>query len=462
MKIKVPKIFRNINFWVIAILLLGAFLRFYNLGTRTYFDADQEWMAFRSRDLLNGDLALIGPVTSIGSFSIGPGFIYLNSIFSFIFSKNPISGSILSVLLGLLTCLSLYLFAKNFVNQKFALILLFLVSTSWMFINWDQIPWTPSLFYLAQVIVLAGAYLASIKKDFGWVLLTFGFVVGFQAHVGIIISIFCAFIYLFITRSKIPKIKYVIYSIVVLLFGLLPNIVFDVFNNFVNFQRFMSIFSDTNNNYLSFSKVIGAMARSTSSIIYPRQINAIDTVITRVILAAAIANGLSMLFDKKLRKLSLLFLITAIVPPALFYLQQGKFSEYYIMMSVPSLLFLTMFLVYKVFSNKYLLFVILLVTTIINYTYWKKLDRNLTLQHKINIVSKIVEMGGKEGYGVSLTTAPGMNFGYNYLFDYYKAKPNLPPLKDQKKIFTILVPDGFDGIQGIKDFGGIGLLWQGI
>src|SRR3989344_6996263 len=103
MKIKVPKIFRNINFWVIAILLLGAFLRFYNLGTRTYFDADQEWMAFRSRDLLNGDLALIGPVTSIGSFSIGPGFIYLNSIFSFIFSKNPISGSILSVLLGLLT-----------------------------------------------------------------------------------------------------------------------------------------------------------------------------------------------------------------------------------------------------------------------------------------------------------------------------------------------------------------------
>lgn len=462
MKIKVPKIFRNVNIWVVMILLLGTFLRFHHLGTRTYFDADQEWMAFRSRDLLKGDLALIGPVTSIGSFSIGPGFIYLNGIFSFIFSNHPISGSILSVLLGLLTCLSLYLFAKNFVNQKFALILLFLVSTSWMFIKWDQLPWTPSLFYLAQIIVLAGTYMVSIKKDLGWVLLSLGFVVGFQAHVGIIISILCAILYLLVTKPKLPKFKYVVYSFAILFFGLLPNIVFDVFNNFVNFQRFLDIFSDTNNNYLSFSKVVGAMASYTSSIIYPRQINTIDTVITRVILAAAIANGLSMLFDKKLRKLALLLVITAILPPALFYFQQGKFSEYYIMMSAPSLLLLTMFLIYKVFNNKYLLFTIILTTSLLNFNYWKQLDNNLTLQYKINIVRKIVEMGGIEGYGVSLTTAPGMNFGYNYLFDYYKAKPNLPPLKDQKKIFTILVPDGFDGIQGMKDYGGIGLLWQGI
>ncbi len=55
-------------------------------------------------------------------------------------------------------------------------------------------------------------------------------------------------------------------------------------------------------------------------------------------------------------------------------------------------------------------------------------------------------MGGASGYGMSLRTESGYNFGYSYLFDYYKATPDIPPLGGQTKIFTIVAPPGLMGL----------------
>lgn len=457
------KLYKKINkFLPLAIFLIAIFLRLYNLPQRTFFDADQEWMAFRSRDLLRGDLALIGPVTSVGSFSIGPGFIYLNSILSLLFGGAPIAGTYLSVFLGILTLLAMYVFAKKFISEQFALLLTFLMSISSTFIAWDQIPWTPSLFYLAQMILMSGCVLITQNKRLGWILLSLSVVVGFQAHIGIVLSILCAVVYFVIVKIKMPDIRTTLISLAILLGGFLPNIVFDIYNDYANLKRLGDIFAGGEYGYLAFSKVTGTMALYSSSILYPRQVNLADSIVIRVVLAAAIANGFALLFEKKTYKLALLLLLMAIIPPALFYIQQGKFSEYYIMMSVPSLVVLTGLLIYK-FKDQKLIFTCLIgLSLILNINAWTKLDKKLSLRDKQDVVARIVKIGGSEGYGVSLSTAPGQAFGYNYLFDYYKAKPNIPPLKDQKKIFTIAVPNGFDGINGYEDYGGIGLLWQGI
>jgi hypothetical protein len=79
-----------------------------------------------------------------------------------------------------------------------------------------------------------------------------------------------------------------------------------------------------------------------------------------------------------------------------------------------------------------------------------------------NAVKLIGEKGGRKGYGVSLSTEPGYQFGYNYLFDYFGLNPDMPPLKDQKKIFTIVIPPGMDGIEAEVEYDGIGVLWEGI
>ena len=86
----------------------------------------------------------------------------------------------------------------------------------------------------------------------------------------------------------------------------------------------------------------------------------------------------------------------------------------------------------------------------------------MNLEAKKMAVEFIVKKGGTSGYGVSLTTALGWHFGYKYLFSHYKASPDLPPLKGQKKIFTIIVPPGFEGVEAIVEFDGVGVRWEGI
>ena len=118
---KVLKLIRiNLKEVVIVglILLFALFLRLYNLDQRTAFNADQEWLAFRARDVIKGDFPLLGPVTSVGSFSIGPGYVYLMAFIGLFTNFTPISGALLSVLLGVLFLLSLFLFIRHFVDSK--------------------------------------------------------------------------------------------------------------------------------------------------------------------------------------------------------------------------------------------------------------------------------------------------------------------------------------------------------
>ena len=77
-------------FLVISLLVFGLFLRIYKLQERTVFDADQEWIATRAKEILIGDIVLLGQVTSIGNFSIGPGYIYLVSLTSLLLNNNQV------------------------------------------------------------------------------------------------------------------------------------------------------------------------------------------------------------------------------------------------------------------------------------------------------------------------------------------------------------------------------------
>ena len=82
---------------IVLILLLAFFLRTYNLERRTAFDADQEEIAGRAHDILLGHPVLLGPKTSLGGFSIGPGFDYLWAFSSLLTKGDPIAGAYTSI-----------------------------------------------------------------------------------------------------------------------------------------------------------------------------------------------------------------------------------------------------------------------------------------------------------------------------------------------------------------------------
>jgi hypothetical protein len=201
---------------------------------------------------------------------------------------------------------------------------------------------------------------------------------------------------------------------------------------------------------------------NTTSLIYPRNSNLVDSVLNKGLFALVLVNGISLLRDKKYKNISLLLLITGVFPAILFYIQQGKFSEYYLMMTVPSLLLLVALLLVRVVNRKIILIPILLISIYLNYGLIRNRYVSWNLKAKENIAKNIIEVGGYDNYGISLNSKLGNQFGFDYIFKYYGIKGDVPPKKGETRTFSVIIPQGFDGMVGTKTFDGIGLLWSGI
>lgn len=455
---------------IIAILFLGTFLRIHNLPELTSFNADQEWLAFRAKEILNKDLVLIGPVTSVGNYSIGPAFVYMWSFFSFLTGNAPIAGAYLAVFIGVVSLLFIHFFVNKFIDQKIAILTMFLVAISAPTIFWDQSPWTPSLFIIPQILMLIGAYIIN-KNKLGYLLISLSLVIGFQAHVGIILSFISVLIYLFFVRPvKLDSVTF-LKSLGIIVLGLLPNIVFDLAHNFVNFLRLFDVIKGENLDYFTgFGKIINVLSYNAISIIYPNNKTLIDGVLIRILYALVLVNCVRNLRSKESKSISLLLLITTIFPAFVFYLQQGKFSEYYLMMTVPSSIFMVSLLLRDLinFKDKNYKFIYIKTLSIVILSLFLNLKMinnrvvDFNLKAKQDTIAEIVKMAGTDGYGISLTTKYGDQFGFKYILDYFEIKADLPPKKGETKIFSIILPEGFDGMYGMKDFNGIGLRWSGI
>ena len=365
----------------------------------------------------------------------------------------------MSVFLGVLTIAAFYLLGKIFFNEKAGLTLATILAFSFVNVIWDQNPWSPSLFYFAQLFILVGTYLA-IRKPYGIVLTAIGFIIGFQAHVGIFLSLASSLVFWLLFRPRL-KSKFLFISLTIIIFGFLPNLVFDITHNFVNFKRGLGIFSGNSvGEVATLNKVFTSLAFSNISIFYPFFSKFFAKVAFTVLVSWGVWKAVK---DKKDRSLLILLLLSIVLPVIFFACYRTKFSEYYLMMTIlPFLTLVGYFINCYLARFRYLLGLIIFLFVSVNVKEFWIYKRSKSLGAKRAAVVHILEKAGKEGYGVSLSTAPGENFGFAYLFHYYDMKPNLPPLKNQQKIMTIVVPEGFDGIFGQVDFGGVGVIKQGI
>lgn len=442
----------------IALIILSAiFLRLYLLPTRTIFDADQEEIAFRAREILSGNVVLLGQKTSLGSFCIGPGFIYLWALFALFFSGNPISGAYLSVGLGTLFILGIYLTARKIFSEKVGLFLAFFLSISVVLIAWDQQPWAPSLFYLSELMVFYGLYISS-KNKYGIPLASLGIGLGFQSHFAVFLLLFPVLIYLMLFKPLLTR-KNIAISLIIIILSILPVFVYDIVNGFVNFQRLISLFTlGVSGNAPSTIKIFTTLVSNSLNLISLH-----FTTSVKYLLFATIGLAIfwRMIIDKEKRTFLVLSLLMLFIPFLIFLFYKSNFSEYYLMTTAVPFVFIIGYLMHLIKSKLLIVFIMTIFAITNMYDIWHY-QKPMNLSAKEKIVKKIIEKGGEDGYGVSLSTQLGYNFGYRYLFNYYGATPDIPPLKNQKRIFTIVVPPGFDGIKAIEEVDGVGLRWEGI
>jgi len=444
-------------FPIVLIPALAAFLRLYLLEERVSFDADQEEIAFKAKEILSGNPVLLGPKTSLGGFSIGPGFTYLWAIFAFFLKGNPISGAYLSVFLGILFIVGIYLVARKIFSENVGLILSLISALSVSFISWDQNPWAPSLFYLSEIIAFYGIYLSSSKK-YGLPIAALGLAIGFQSHFAVFLLILPVAIYLLIYRPVVEE-KNIIRSFLILALSVLPVFIFDLFNGFINLQRFLLIFSLGRAGLTSpVAKIVTTLVSNSTNILWLH----FSILVSCLIFVTTVLYSFWRIFrNKNYRPLLILSNLFLFVPFFIFLFYKANFSEYYLMTAVVPFLILLGFMFSRI-KNKFVALLILGIFSFLNVKSFIFIYKPMNLHAKEQIVQEIVKMGGKSGYGVSLSTELGYGFGYSYIFEYYNAEPDIPPLKNQQRIFTIVAPSGYKGIEPMMGMDGIGLRWEGL
>lgn len=231
---------------IVAFLLFGVFLRLYSWEMYP-FGFDQVQILENSQKIIEGDFTLIGPRTGPAAMFTGPLIYYINAMI-FLFFRSIYSLIILNVTIFISTYLIiLFLIKRNKrINFEIQTIIVFLYAISPFIVSLERIPWNPSLIFLSFSLVFFTLHkiIAEKKSDHidAMVLFLGGFL-SYQAHFSGFILPAITFGIWFIAYRKDVKLLIAFTSGFIL--SLIPTIIFDYRNNWLNTQGlYKLIFTD--------------------------------------------------------------------------------------------------------------------------------------------------------------------------------------------------------------------------
>lgn len=234
------------------ILVVGAFFRLYKIGDYMTFLGDEGRDAIIVRRfLVNFDIMLIGPGTSIGNMYLGPLYYYLIAPFLWIFKLSPVGPSVEVALFGVATILLVYLIGKEWFSKKAGFISAFLYAISPTVVIFSKSSWNPNIMPFFSLLMVYSIWKVWKKEKFNWLIVAsicFAFVMQSHYFGGLLlplIIIFWSLTFLALStksqeiNDKSPISKFVRLSLVsIFIFAVLmsPLFIFDVRHNWMNFN----------------------------------------------------------------------------------------------------------------------------------------------------------------------------------------------------------------------------------
>ncbi len=226
---------------LLAIIAIGALLRFYNLDEWFRFANDEvRDLKVISEMVTTKNYIVLGPEAGVGHFHFGPVFFYLLLPAAWLGGVVPLSFAITAVLFSLATIPLLYLLGKKLVSAKFGLLVAGLFSISYLPVIFGRWSWNPHYLPFFVVLFLLGLVYISEKnklwQNIFWTsMVAIGFGVSIQLHflalfLGIVV------IYFFIAkkfyRKKLLILLPVFLGVLFLLF--MPALIYDLQNDWQN------------------------------------------------------------------------------------------------------------------------------------------------------------------------------------------------------------------------------------
>lgn len=446
------------------IILLGSFLRLYRIRETAMFLGDQGRDAIIVKNIIkNNDIALIGPVTSVGNMYLGPAYYYFMAPWLAVSYPDPIGPAIAVALIGIATIPLVYFIAKKIFHTSAAVFAASMFSVSSIVVQQVRFSWNPNLAPTIGLLIFYFVYEYVTQKKpkyIIWLAGLFSFIA--QLHyMALLLGVFIVgpIIYEFIT-NKSNRSKTALYSILgilVFIFSLVPLIIFDQRHDHLIKNSFGEFFTSSENHLLPTQKVgniIGNMSGSLYKVL-PQMVGSYlqSTHLAIVFLCVVALVYLYKTASKKHRTTLNLFILWFTVSAIFMSLYSSSIFIHYLSYSqAVSIMFIGVLLggLYQKLSSlpKRILIVALILFTWYNLKTSPAFGIGLSNIDNADIISQSIYQRVKEDelYNIVLISGTGDIDAQNYR--YFLETTDRPPVLTERRgeveTLFIIQEDYFD------------------
>ncbi len=228
------------HYLILIILSIALVLRLYHLpATMTFLEDEGRDVLIMYRMINTGRPVLLGPQTSTGNMYLGPLYYYLVTPALFLAGMNPLGPVVFIALTGVLTVWLLYVFAAKWFGKFAGTSAALMYAVLPLPVTFTRNSWNPNLAPIFSLLMLW--YLVKIIQDKQYSFKNF-FILGIlsgalvQMHYMALLFLLGIGLTLIIyLRRTIPSLlRGILYAGLGFALSLLPFIVFEIRNDFVN------------------------------------------------------------------------------------------------------------------------------------------------------------------------------------------------------------------------------------
>ncbi len=411
--------------FLLLIIILALFFRLYNLENRYSFDWDQEDDAVKVTQMIKTKHPrLLGPrVAGEEGFFVGPQHYYFLIPFYLLTKQDPIAGAYASVFIGILTTIVYYLISQKLFNRKIGLFASFIFAINPILTSWNVMyaPLISLLIFFLCLQILNGQ-----TKYYPFLFFAFSF--SATTHL-VPASLIIPVIFSLLVSPK-PNKKTFFISLFVFFIPLLPLIIFDFRNDFLNLKTIFTFIQSRSVSQSVPNYFLRSFFRSLN-IFLPFVPDFIGRLLALILLPLSIT-----LFTTK--KTKLFYLIWILTPLVLLSQYHASIPEYYYGMVTALLPLLISFFVVKLKQPLLIITIILIFLLELPGLFTKK--ASISLKVKKDTVQYLSYQTRDQPYNVSFDLPLGWHTGYNYLFSYYRNPPQEIPQAHLYSIYLLSEP----------------------
>ncbi|MBU0974924.1 glycosyltransferase family 39 protein [Patescibacteria group bacterium] len=455
--------FKKKHYFFIIVLILAAFVRFWNIPNTVQFLGDQgRDSLIVSKIFKENNFVFIGPVTSVGNMYLGPLYYYFMVPFLMISYPNPLGPVYAVAFLGVLTIYLMYALGKELVGQKVALVAATLMTLSATVVAGTRFSWNPNPAPLISLLLIYFVFKALRKDTKYWILVVLCFSVLIQLHYLTLLAglgFGSLWVWQLYQKHKNKKsIRKMMISTIIGVFifvsFLTPLVLFDLKHDGLNFQAFKKIIIGEN----SFEEESFAFLDRGSQILVELSIGDQKNLNNYLFIffIGILILSLSLRDSHRLGKIIIVtFLITGIFGTALY---KHTIFDHYVAYLFPVSFFalgiIGEYLYKKGVSGK--LAISLFLILFVNYNVIKMtkvLSSTGSTMNKIWSSSKTISdrVADGEKYNIVLLTGTGDIDGQNYR--YFLSTTNKPPveMEDRGQIDTLFIINDDKVLKNVVD-----------